>query len=263
VGNIPVSTTAQPDYTSRGVGAISSVGPASNITGYNPAAFNSSAATNPSSYFATTPQTSTGLAPGSAAIGSPNMPVYGAMNTMGAMGANPNLSPTMLGGEQNAGYMTDRLGNRVYAPGMAPLYGFAKGGDVDLAALAATNAENLSDEKPEEAINTNPVGTAQKFLADLNSAGKASPTRQSVKRVKTAPGGGATADKSMQLAQEDLAKGDLGAMKDVTPAARSTDSARAQMEELARVYKLKIRAAQDTAKGLSADTFGSPTLEQS
>jgi len=34
------------------------------------------------------------------------------------------------------------------------------------------------------------------------------------------------------------------------------------MEELARVYQLKIRAAQNAAKGLSADTFGAPTLEQ-
>ena len=33
------------------------------------------------------------------------------------------------------------------------------------------------------------------------------------------------------------------------------------MEELARVYQLKIRAAQNAAKGLSADTFGAPTLE--
>ena len=140
--------------------------------------------------------------------------------------------------------------------------GYARGGDVDLRALLAQNTETLSDEVPEEVINTNPVGTAQKMLADLSNLGKVSPTRQSIKRVKTAPGGGATADKSMQLAYEDLAKGDLGAMKDVTPAARNTDSARAQMEELARVYQLKIRATQEKAKGLSANTFGAPTLEQ-
>jgi hypothetical protein len=157
--------------------------------------------------------------------------------------------------------MQDRLGNPILAPGAAPVYSFAKGGGVDVAALLAQNSETLSDEEPEEGINTNPVGTAQKFLADLNSAGKASPTRQSIKRVKTSPGGGATADKAMQLAYEDLAKGDLGVMKDRPPAARNTESARSQMEELARIYQMKIRSAQESAKGLSANTFGAPTLE--
>jgi hypothetical protein len=170
----------------------------------------------------------------------------------------------MLGGQQNAGVMRDRLGNQIYAPG-AGLFGgpprFAKGGGVDLEALMAQNTETLSDEKPDEVINTDPVGTAQKMLADLNSLGKASPTRQSIKRVKTSGGGGASADKGMQMSYEDLAKGDLGAMKDVTPGARNTDSAKAQMEELARVYQMKIRAAQNKGRGLMADTLGAPTLE--
>jgi hypothetical protein len=124
------------------------------------------------------------------------------------------------------------------------------------------NTETLSDEKPEEVINTNPVGTAQQMLADLQGAGKASPTRQAIKRVKTSGGGGASADKGMQMSYEDLAKSDLGAMKDYTPKARDTESARSQMEELARVYQMKIRAAQNKARGLMADTMGAPTLEQ-
>jgi len=243
--DIPISMPAMPSYTSRGIGAV---GPVNAAT---------------SNYFAMTPQTSTGLAPGSAAIGSPDMPIYGAMNTMNAMGSNPNLSPTMLGGAQNAGFFMDRMGNRITAPGMAPYrpFGFAKGGDVDLKALMAQNAETLSDEEPEEVINTDPVGTAQKMLADLSGANKPSPTRQAIKRTKTSSGDGAEADKAMQLAYEDLAKGDLGAMKDRAPAARNTESARSQMEELARIYQLKIRAAQQQARGLSADTFGAPTLE--
>jgi hypothetical protein len=65
----------------------------------------------------------------------------------------------------------------------------------------------------------------------------------------------------MQMAYEDIAKGDLGAMKDRPPAMRNTESARSQMEELARVYQMKIRSAQNAARGLSADTFGAPTLE--
>lgn len=234
--DIPISMPTMPTYSSRGVGAV---GTADSVANKN--------------YFAMTPETSTGLAPGSAAIGPADMPLAGARGTLNAMGLNKNLSPTMLGGAQNAGYTTDRLGNRIYD--------FAKGGGVDVNALLAQNTETLSDEVPDDVINTDPVGTAQKMLADLGNVGKVSPTRQSIKRVRTAPGGGATADKSMQMPFEGLGRGDLGAMKDVTPAAKNTDSARAQMEELARVYQLKIRAAQNKAKGLSADTFGAPTLE--
>jgi len=50
---------------------------------------------------------------------------------------NPNLSPTVLGGPQALGYYTDRLGNRILAPGGA-LMSFAKGGEArsDLQKLA-------------------------------------------------------------------------------------------------------------------------------
>ena len=266
----PLTPTIVPsfmDYTSRGVGAIGDVGgirmqgPSMPVFGNE--RLGGGAAINPSSYFAQTPQTSTGLAPGSAAIGPADMPLYGAMNTMGAIGANPNLSPTMLGGQQNAGMYTDRLGNRIYSPGMPPLRppGYARGGEVDLDALAQQNAENLSDEEPEEAINTNPVGTAQQMLADLAGTERSSPTRMAVKRTKTSAGGGASADKAMKMSAESLAKGDLGAMKETAAAKAAPESARSQMEELARVYQLRMAAARNKARGLSADTFGAPTLE--
>jgi len=221
--------------------------------------------TDPKNFFAldpSRPPSIPGLLPGTVALAPLDLPLAAGRKTLEAIAANPNLSPKMLGGRENAGIMTDRLGNKIYSPGAKPLL-YRSGGEVskDLAALMAQNTENLSDEQPEDTINTNPVGTAQKFLADLNNAGKASPTRQSVKRVRTSAGGGATADKAMQLAYEDLAKGDLGTMKDRAPAVKNTESARSQMEELARVYQLKIRAAQNAAKGLSADIFGAPTLE--
>jgi hypothetical protein len=270
--SIPVT---QPSlYQTRGVGQIGQVGQVGDIGGINitgPASpiFGTSpisqggAATDPNSYFALSQTSNPGINAGTTALGPSSLPVAGAVNTLNTIGANPNLSPTMLGGTQNAGFFTDRMGNRIVAPGLDPLRppGFAKGGDVSMADIMAMNTETLSDEKPEEVINTNPVGTAQKYLADLSSAGKPSPTRQSVKRTKTTAGGGATADKAMQMAYEDIAKGDLGAMKDRAPAARNTESARAQMEELARVYQMKIRSAQNAARGLSADTFGAPTLE--
>jgi hypothetical protein len=167
----------------------------------------------------------------------------------------------MLGGQENAGMFTDRLGNRIYSPGMKGMRGFAEGGAVDLDALAQQNAENLSDEEPEEAINTNPVGTAQQMLADLAGTERSSPTRMAVKRTKTSAGGGASADKAMKMSAESLAKGDLGAMKETAAAKAAPESARSQMEELARVYQLRMAAARNKARGLSADTFGAPTLE--
>jgi hypothetical protein len=257
----PITASSVPvfDYTSRGVGsAINNISiPTFNIG----QAKEYVKATNPSNYFNIAKPGAPGISAGTTALGPADMPVASALTTLGTIGANKNLTPTMLGGMDNAGYRVDRLGNRIYAPAAKPLYGFAKGGDVNMADIMAMNTETLSDEKPEEVILTNPVGTAQKFLADLSSAGKASPTRQSIKRTKTSAGGGATADKAMQMAYEDIAKGDLGAMKDRPPAMKNTESARAQMEELARVYQMKIRSAQNAARGLAADTFGAPTLE--
>ena len=143
-----------------------------------------------------------------------------------------------------------------------PVASFVKGGEIDLAALAKQNAETLSDEAPEEAINTDPVGTAQQMLADLGDLGRSSPTSTSVKRKRVAAGGGgASADKAMKQEYEPLGKGDLGAMKDYSPKKKSTNSARAQLESMVRDYQIKARTAQDRAKGFSANTFGAPTLE--
>ena len=51
-------------------------------------------------------------------------------------------------------------------------------------------------------------------------------------------------------------------MGTASPALKDTDSAQAQMQELARIYRLKAQASQERARGLSANTFGAPTLEQ-
>ncbi len=170
---------------------------------------------------------------------------------------NSNLAPGMIGGPQNMGMMTDRLGNRIFAPA-TPAVGFAKGGGVDVAALLAQNSETLSDEAPEETINTDPVGTAQQYMQALFNARQGSPVQQSIKRVRPSSGGGAKADKSMSMDYESLAQGEMGGK---APKVRDTDSAKAQLEELARQYQLKINAAKNKARGLSADTFGAPTLE--
>jgi hypothetical protein len=248
------------DYSSLGVGAV---GDATTLASKSPSIVSPTpfkkrpklgAAGDPNSYFALTPETSTGLAPGTAALGSVDMPLYAGKTTLKALEDAPNLSPGMLGGVENAGYRTDRLGNRIYVPGAAPLFGFAKGGDVSL--------EALSDDDPEEVINTDPVGTAQKMMSDFNSvrqtSPKASPTPKAIKQTKSAPAKSGSA----KMEYEALVKGDLGAMGSSPPAFKDTDSAQAQMRELARIYQLKAQAAKGKARGFSADTFGAPTLEQ-
>jgi len=141
----------------------------------------------------------------------------------------------------------------------------AAGGPASMSDVAALNAANLADEE-DASINTNPVGTAQQMLADLSNSGQeqtsyeATPTKQTIKRVRTAPASGKGV-KGMTLEYESLTKGDLGAMQDFKPKFKETDSARAQLEDLARQYQLKLSAIKNKSRGLSADTFGAPTLE--
>lgn len=141
----------------------------------------------------------------------------------------------------------------------------AKGGPASVSDLSAINAFNASDEE-DETINTNPVGTAQQMLSDLTGAGQdqtgaqEAPTRQTVKRVRATPSS-SKGVKGMTLEYESLTKGDLGAMQDFKPKFKETDSARAQLEDLARQYQLKLAAVKNRSRGLAADTFGAPTLE--
>jgi hypothetical protein len=258
-------TSAATDYTSKGVGTV---GDASTVAAkstskplFGQRPVRRGAAGNPSNYFAYAPETLTGLAPGTVALGSAEMPLAGGKTTLKALESAPNLSPGMLGGVENAMYRTDRLGNRIYAPATKSLFGFAKGGDVDLQALLAQNNETLSDDTSEESINTDPLGSAQKMMADFSSASQAnpnvSPVRKAIKQTKPAPAKSGSA----KMAYESLVKGDLGAMGTAAPALKDTDSAQAQMQELARIYRLKAQASQERARGLSANTFGAPTLE--
>lgn len=236
------------DYGSRGIGtainqiAMPNIGPIGQARDYV-------SATNPNNYFAQTQPSTPGLTPGTTALAPVDMPLPGAINTLNTLGANPNLSPGMLGGQQNAGVMRDRLGNVIFSPGMPR---FAKGG------LAEANAYNMSDEEDkDEPINTDPVGSAQQMLSQLTKSERPSPTRQSVKRVAKGVGGAET-PKEMGMPVGSLT---APTAKDLVPQLSDKGSSRQQMEELARVYQLKINAAKNKARGLAADTFGAPTLE--
>ena len=109
----------------------------------------------------------------------------------------------------------------------------------------------------EDEAGVGEVGSAQALLAQLEAqaprrAKKATPA---LKRM-SARSDGASMPKGMGMEQESL-----GSVRELVAMAKDKGSARQQMEELARLYKLKITAAQDRSRGLSASTFGAPTLE--
>jgi hypothetical protein len=168
----------------------------------------------------------------------------------------------MLGGQQNAGMMTDRLGNRIYAPGTPPAFmfgppGFAKGGEADINAMRAlVDASNMADEADqEEVINTDPVGSAKSMLSDLMAQEK--PRAKATGKVGRMPatGGGAETPKEMALQFEALMS-----QKDIKP--KAAKSAQAELRALARSYQLKKAAAENAARGLMSNTLGAPTLEK-
>jgi hypothetical protein len=131
-------------------------------------------------------------------------------------------------------------------------HGFARGGSADLDAM---NAENLSDDTAEEAIDTDPLGSAQSMLAEMAPPKKAAPVPRSSK--KAAGKGGATSGKEMEMSYESLS----GA-KSLVPQLKETGSARAQMEALAKEYKLRAQAATEQSKGLLRSTMNAPTLDK-
>ena len=108
-------------------------------------------------------------------------------------------------------------------------------------------------------------GDAQKLMADFNEVPKVEPMRRIVKRVSRGSGGSSKTDKNMSIKVPPLAASK--SMAFTPPSAqeaaetKSPSTAREQMEELVRMHQLKINAARNKARGLSADTFGAPTLE--
>lgn len=257
LGSAPSTAPREQGGMANGPAAlgINAQGPVINTQGLAMPMFNNSglggAATNPQSYFSMFNPGPPGISLGATAIGSPDMPMYGAMNTMNAMGSSPNLSPTMLGGQQNAGFMTDRLGNRIYSPGAPLLYGFAKGGLAD--ATATANAYTMEDEE-DVPVDTDPVGSAKKMLAAIKPSKKSapSPIAKSIKKS-----GGASASKEMDMAYQPLSSA-----KEQVPELRDSRSARAQMEAMAEAYKLRAQAATQQSKGFIRDTMNAPTLDR-
>lgn len=208
-------------------------------------------ATSPNNYFAQSQPAFQGGMPGTIAAPYNPMSQYQGPSPVEAIAQNPNLSPTMLGGAQNAGMMTDRLGNRIYAPATPP-FGFAKGGQVDIDAMRAlVDASNVAEEEEGPTVDDY-AGEAKRMLASIQ------PTRQTAKMSRTrlpATGGGAETPKEMGMASESLTE-----RQEFKP--KKAKSAQAELRALAKQYSLKQRAAENQARGLMQNTLGAPTLEQ-
>lgn len=173
-------------------------------------------------------------------------------------GQNAQLSDVL-------GSTVDRFGNPIAAPQM-PRF-FREGGEAigDNTSLA----EYLQQQGRDNVIDTDPMGTAQQYLADVTEVNTIkplpAPTRRSVKRVSRGAGSDASTSKEMNLKLPALTSS-----KQMTLNTSSTPeedqnkpkgTAREQMEDLVRSYELQIKAAKNRARGLSADVFGAPTLE--
>ena len=170
-------------------------------------------------------------------------------------GQNAQLSDTL-------GSTVDRFGNVVAAPQM-PRF-FREGGEAigDNTSLA----EYLQQQSGDGSIDTDPLGTAQQYLADVNAVKPmTAPIRRSVKRVSRGAGSDASTSKEMNLKLPALTPSKQMTLNTAsTPEedkSKPTGSAREQMEDLVRSYELKIKAAKNKARGLAADVFGAPTLE--
>jgi hypothetical protein len=166
-------------------------------------------------------------------MGMPAQPPMG-QTAQQLLAQQPNLSPGMLGGVQNAGVMTDRLGNRIFAP----VAGFATGGEVEAEQVQSMQQE--SDGEGEGYGDEN--GEARRMLVAMH-------------RRRTREAGGAQAPKTLTM--------ELAPSPEMMQQQKQQPrTAKAELLALAKQLELKKKAYQDSAKGLQKDAFGAATLEQ-
>lgn len=198
-----------------------------------------------------TPNTG-GLTPGT-------LPVSGTLPSLGtsqlplqAIGQNPNLSPTMLGGEQNAGYYTDRFGNKILSP---VARGFAKGGsvsDTDLLALLKgedkeTYAESLKNFNSARGMLESMSGAPGETRVEFD----ATPVSQTVRRATRQP--------IRQETDKGTAKGMAMELESLTAAQEPKRAPDTLAELLKMSESVRSRDAM-SAKDLMRDTFGTEKL---
>jgi len=128
-------------------------------------------------------QNAGGLTPGTIPVAGPG-PISletGAMPLM-QLATNPNLSPSILGGQETLGYYTDRFGNKILSPGAVG--SFAEGGEVDAEAIRALMKRRRVDSN---------FSTAKEMLDSLSADGgemvniKVSPKKRTLSRASKRP----------------------------------------------------------------------------
>ena len=124
-----------------------------------------------------------GLTPGTVPVSQMPQSLQTADVPLQALAANPNLSPTVLGGRENLGYYVDRFGNVILAP--ATPRGRKEGGPASDAELLQALQEGSGGED---------MASAKAMLEQLSNEPpesrtevKLSPTAQSVRRVSRRP----------------------------------------------------------------------------
>ena len=160
-----------------------------------------------------------------------------------AIEANPNLSPTILGGTQNLGYYTDRFGNVILSPGAVKPTGRKKGGP--------SNQEELMEllRERNEADGYGDLDSARSMLEGLSRAPASSktevslsPNAQSVRRTSRTP--------IRQDSERGSARGMAMELEEIT-----------QSKDQAPRTKRQTREAQQKME-LIRETLGMPTFSQ-
>ena len=183
-----------------------------------------------------------GLTPGTIPVSSDLPSLRTSDLPLQAIGQNPNLSPRVLGGEENLGYYTDRFGNIILSPGAVRPPGFAKGGSAD--------ADLLKElEEFREAEGLKDIDSARAMLERLSNEPatsstevSVSPLAQSVKRTSRTP--------IRQQTDRGTAKGMAMELEEVTQSRDQGPRAKRQTEDLRQRMEL-LR-----------NTLGMPTLSK-
>jgi len=129
-----------------------------------------------------------GLTPGTIPVGQMPQSLQTSNIPLQAIGQNPNLSPTVLGGAQNLGYYTDRFGNVILSPGAVKPPGRKKGGPASEAELMQLLQEQ------NEAEGYKDLDSARAMLEQLSNEApqsqtevRMSPNAQSIRRTSSTP----------------------------------------------------------------------------
>lgn len=194
-----------------------------------------------------TPNTG-GLTPGTIPVSTPLQSLATSNVPLQALDANPNLGPTVLGGAQNLGYYTDRMGNVILSPGAVRPPGFAKGGSANADLLK--ELETLKEERADSGMKD--IESARAMLEQLSNAPAASqtevslsPIAQSVRRTSRRPIRAET--------DRGTAKGMAMELEEVT----KSQGPRASGDERA-----KQRTMEDVRAELGMPTFSRATLSK-